>query len=238
MSTEITKKDTTALHPMTIADLVQRTMLLQQAMKNVMKEGQHFSKIPGCGDKPVLLKSGAEKLANLFQLVPEFITEIIELENGHREYRIKCRMYNMSGVFLGEGVGSASTKESKWAYRWDVTNNEVPKDYWKHRDQTLLGGVGYIARKVKSKGADKWYIFKRTEIDNATDYYNTCLKMAKKRAQVDATLTITAASDLFEQDLEDLQEKEQSFVPEEKKESKFEKSTVTTNEEKKENELL
>jgi len=33
---------------------------------------------------------------------------------------------------------------------------------------------------------------------------NTCLKMAKKRAQVDATLTVAALSEIFTQDIEDM----------------------------------
>lgn len=44
----------------------------------------------------------------------------------------------------------------------------------------------------------------RVEHDNPADYYNTCLKMAKKRALVDAILTATAASDIFTQDVEDM----------------------------------
>src|SRR5690606_29527760 len=39
---------------------------------------------------------------------------------------------------------------------------------------------------------------------------NTCLKMAKKRAQVDAALTVGSLSDIFTQDLEDMAEFEQS----------------------------
>lgn len=35
---------------------------------------------------------------------------------------------------------------------------------------------------------------------------NTCLKMAKKRAQIDATLTIASLSEVFTQDIEDMQE--------------------------------
>ncbi|MGA9670643.1 MAG: hypothetical protein WBQ94_15640 [Terracidiphilus sp.] len=38
------------------------------------------------------------------------------------------------------------------------------------------------------------------------DLANTILKMAKKRSQIDATLTVTGASSMFEQDLEDLPE--------------------------------
>ena len=43
----------------------------------------------------------------------------------------------------------------------------------------------------------------RVENSDLADTYNTVLKMAKKRALVDATLTATAASDIFTQDLED-----------------------------------
>lgn len=35
---------------------------------------------------------------------------------------------------------------------------------------------------------------------------NTCLKMAKKRAQIDATLTVASLSEVFTQDIEDMQE--------------------------------
>ncbi len=45
---------------------------------------------------------------------------------------------------------------------------------------------------------------RKLENDNPADDYNTVLKMAKKRALVDAVLTATAASDIFTQDLEDI----------------------------------
>jgi uncharacterized protein (DUF3820 family) len=35
---------------------------------------------------------------------------------------------------------------------------------------------------------------------------NTCLKMAKKRSQIDATLTLASLSEIFTQDIEDMQE--------------------------------
>jgi hypothetical protein len=47
---------------------------------------------------------------------------------------------------------------------------------------------------------------KKQEHDNPADFYNTCEKMGKKRALVDATLTVTAASDIFTQDIEELVE--------------------------------
>ena len=41
------------------------------------------------------------------------------------------------------------------------------------------------------------------ENPDLADVYNTVLKIAKKRAHVDASLTATAASDIFTQDMED-----------------------------------
>lgn len=46
------------------------------------------------------------------------------------------------------------------------------------------------------------------ENTDIADTYNTVLKMAKKRAHVDAILTATAASDIFTQDLEDMPREE------------------------------
>jgi hypothetical protein len=48
----------------------------------------------------------------------------------------------------------------------------------------------------------------RIENADIADVYNTVLKMAKKRAFVDATITATAASDIFTQDVEDMADDE------------------------------
>jgi hypothetical protein len=54
------------------------------------------------------------------------------------------------------------------------------------------------AKEIEDQNTD------RMENPDPADQYNTVLKMAKKRAQVDATLTAVGASDLLTQDLEDL----------------------------------
>ena len=53
---------------------------------------------------------------------------------------------------------------------------------------------------------------KKYESDRQDKYMlgNTCLKMAKKRAQVDAALTVGSLSNIFTQDLEDMVQFEQS----------------------------
>jgi len=60
------------------------------------------------------------------------------------------------------------------------------------------------------------------ENPDIADVYNTVKKMAKKRAHVDATLTVTGAADLFTQDLIENEDEEKAPVgmPKEKKEKK------------------
>ncbi len=49
----------------------------------------------------------------------------------------------------------------------------------------------------------KWWILHRGDHENPADYFNTCLKIGKKRALVDAVLTATAASDVFTHEPDD-----------------------------------
>ena len=67
--------------------------------------------------------------------------------------------------------------------------------------QVITEGLGHCNSKEKKYDSDK------------QDKYmlgNTCLKMAKKRAQVDAALTVGSLSNIFTQDLEDMDQFNQS----------------------------
>lgn len=182
-----------------VEDVVQQVQLIQSLMRKVMKSDTHYGVIPGCGDKPALLKPGAEKICLIFRLSAQFHIDKYEQTDEHREYSVTCRLVGRDGIIYGEGIGVASTMENKYRYRWENTGEAVPSAYWDVRDVELLGGQSYAPRKVNNQ----WMIFHRVEHDNPSDYYNTVAKMAKKRAHVDATLTTTAASDIFEQDIED-----------------------------------
>jgi hypothetical protein len=39
--------------------IIKQVKIIQDVMKSVMQEGQHYGVIPGCVDKPTLLKPGA-----------------------------------------------------------------------------------------------------------------------------------------------------------------------------------
>lgn len=218
------------LDMLSVEEVIQQTSRIQQVMRAVMHEGEHYGVIPGTGrkkkkgdgeeeddERKSLYKPGAEKLGLVFRLAPRFFGERdpIDMGDGHREYIITCELYSIvSGRTVGSGVGSCSTMESK--YRWrsgpkDATGRPVPREYWDIRfskpldAQDMLGGPGFVV----GKGESGWEIFERGErVPNTdlADQYNTVLKMAKKRAHIDAMLTATAASDIFTQDLEDLED--------------------------------
>lgn len=198
--------------PMTAVEIKKQVNYVQEIMKTVMTEGEHYGKIPGCGDKKVLLKSGAEKLSMTFRLAPTYEWTQIDHPGGHREFLVRTRMTHIStGICWGEGIGSCSTLESKYRYRSgepELTERAVPKNYWVERDSTLLGGKNFMPKKVDGK----WFIAKKSELrienENPADEYNTVFKMAKKRSHVDACLTCTAASDIFTQKYEDIEDAE------------------------------
>ena len=199
---------------MSATDVLNQVRLVQEIMSAAMKDGEHYGKIPGCGSKPTLLKPGAEKLCMTFRMAPAYEVDERLLEHGHREYRVLVTLTGIpSKTFIGQGVGCCSTMEGKYRFRTnaaEATDKPVPRSYWDVRAedpakaQELIGGRGYSVKKVEGKG---WMIAKggeKAEHDNPADHYNTVLKMAKKRALVDAVLTTTAASDIFTQDLEDI----------------------------------
>lgn len=143
----------------------QNINLIHSLMKEVMQENQHYGLIPGCGSKPSLLKAGAEKLCFMFRLRPVINlaadVQFNPMPNGHMEYRVICHILNVDGLELATGLGSCSTLETKYRWRFGKQSNPA-------------------------------------------DFYNTCFKMAKKRAHVDGTIAAIAASDMFTQDGEDM----------------------------------
>ena len=202
------------VQPVSTDSLVKQVQAIQHAMKSVMEDGVHYGKIPGCGEKPALLKPGAEKIGLMFRLGAYFDPQYIDLTGGHREIKVICTLKSiLNGETIGQGVGSCSTMESKYRYagsELELTNIPVPKEFWKDRDINILAELsGFPAKMISTKKDEKnqWVIAlkgEKSERKDLADVYNTVLKMAKKRAHVDAIITATAAGDIFTQDIEDM----------------------------------
>lgn len=215
--------------------MLQQVAMIQDVMEKAMTDGEHFGVIPGCGDRPTLLKPGAEKLCMMFRLAPKYDIEILNHENGHREYEIVCSLYHIeTEKFWGQGVGSCSTMESKYRYR--NKNKLCPicgkETIIKGKDEY---GGGWLCWTKKDGCGAKWndgdaviesQESGKIEYEDPADYYNTVKKMSKKRALVDATLTATAASDIFTQDIEEMRDFIEKKEP--VKEPATKKSTTET----------
>lgn len=202
----VRQEQNVVLMEFTPQQVAHQVALIQQIMRDVMHKDEHYGIIPGCGEKPTLLKAGAEKLSLTFRMAPDYEVETVEMGRDHKEYRVKCKMTHIgTGSFLGAGVGCASTKETKWRFRKTTTptGEPIPKDYKENKG--AYTAKGFACRK-NDAGEWEWCKIERIEHDNPADNYNTCLKMGKKRALVDAVLTCTAASDIFTQDLEEMRE--------------------------------
>lgn len=175
-----------AARALTAVDIRQRVNTIQEVMQAVMKKDVHYGIIPGC-KKPSLYKPGSEVLLATFQIATSIQVEDCSTDDCIR-YRVRViGTHAPSGVVVGEGIGECSSNEEK--YKWRKAYDEE----WNATPETR--------RRVKhGKYKDRQV---RTE---PADVANTILKMAKKRAQIDMTLTATGASDCFEQDVEDLPE--------------------------------
>ena len=199
------------IQPLSVAQIKQQVQTIQQVMEGVMKDGTHYGKIPGCGDKPVLLKSGAEKLCMTFRLDPEYdITT--ERDGDHLTITSKCTLhYIPNGARMGSGMGSCSSRESKYAYRSAVRKcpacsaEAIIKGKAEYGGGWLCfgrkGGCG--AKFQDGEPSIEGQKMGRVPNEDLADQYNTVLKMANKRSLVAAVLNVTAASDIFDQDLDD-----------------------------------
>ncbi len=179
-----------------LAEMVQERGLVATFFKDVMEEGHDYGIIPGT-DKPTLFKPGAEKLAELYGYSPTVKDrqETTDFDTGF--YRVVMTLALVSkdtGVVVAEGVGECNTREARYFYRW-VSANKIPAGM----DKALL-------KQEKRKGKFGEYTVYRLENDDLFTLWNTVLKMAKKRALVDAVLSATRSSGIFGRSPKEVQE--------------------------------
>jgi hypothetical protein len=169
--------------------------MLNSIFKNIMQKGTDYDLIPGTS-KPTLLKSGAELLRMAFNL--RVSTEVtVEREDWDKNffyYVVTTKFFNANGDLIGTGKGSCNNAETRYASRW-VFESDIPTDVdrtsCRTKTRTSKFGKEYTVYLVEPSMPEK------------ASQANTVLKMAKKRSFVDGILSITGASRIFTQDMED-----------------------------------
>jgi hypothetical protein len=189
---------------------------IKRIKQELMEQDAHYGVIPGT-KKPTLLKPGAEVLCSIYGLRPDFIPT---LESGDGvstptlRVTMRCELHlgDITGPVVAVGYGSANSWERKHRYRRGervCPTCGVVGQVIKGKDEY---GGGWLCWRNKGGCGAKWpdgapEIEQQQvgDVENPDQYdlENTLLKMAKKRAHIDAALTGTASSDLFTQDLEE-----------------------------------
>ena len=180
------------------------------------EDGGDYGVIPGAtSKKKVLYKSGADKLSDVYGLADRYVilSKIEDFDRGLFDYTIECQLTRKTDeMFVGSGLGLCSSYESK--FRW----RDRPRVCPQCQQETIIKGKeqfggGWICWKKKGGCGAKFLDTDqviinqpsgRIENPDLADVKNTALKIAKKRAKVDAVLGVTRSSGLFTQDLEDV----------------------------------
>ena len=201
-------------------ELVARMNVIREASEQAMEENVDFGRIPGT-DKPTLLKPGAEKLGVLFQLDIQIANEKTWGPGDHLTVVSKATVYHApSGSRLGFGEGICTTRERKYGVRQgmptcpncgkqNIRKSKNPNPQESFYCWAKKGGCGANFPEGQFTDAD----FEEIENPDLPDTWNTVVKMAEKRARVDAVLAVTGASALFTQDVEDLPQAQPQAAP-------------------------
>jgi len=174
-----------------IANTLNKISQFQILVQKTLKPGHDYDIIPGT-NKPTLLKPGAEKISMMFGINPEydFLEKIEDYKNEFFAYDIRCTLYR-NGQPVAQGVGSCNSKEKKYRYV-NVPESEIPSNVDKSQLETVTDKYGRTKYKIDNP--------------DICSLANTILKMAKKRAYIDATLQVAALSEIFTQDIEDMKD--------------------------------
>jgi hypothetical protein len=139
---------------------------------SVLEKDIDYGRIPGT-PQDGLWDPGASKIINAFNAYPDYrVLHHVE-EDSLISYTIQSMLTSReSQMVVGSGIGAASTKETKYKYRWVPD----PKNY------------GYSEEEIKAlKFKDGKYRITNPEYG---ELVNTMAKMACKRADVDAAQSL------------------------------------------------
>jgi hypothetical protein len=170
-----------------IARQTEMQQIMVQYVRDHMVKDHHYYSFNE-GGKPALTKDGAHRICSLFKVIPGPVDiEIIREGGGHFTVVSRAVLLNQDGIEIASSRGSASTRESKYAYRW-VWHDKMPAD------------IDRASLKTKGSGPKLQYQVPNPDL---ADLENTIIKMSEKRATVGAVNKLPLVSELFAADPDD-----------------------------------
>lgn len=176
------------------AEAKRRLAELQSFVHSTMVKGEDYGVIQGM-KTPSLFQPGAQKLAEIYGFAHRFVTveAMKDWERGFFYFEYRCLLTSRrDDSFVGEGLGSANSRESKYAARW-VFGRDVPAGL----DKSQLKTKTIATRRGPA-------IMHLVPNEDPYSLVNTIQKMAAKRAYVHAVVAATRSSAIFTQDVEDM----------------------------------
>lgn len=99
-----------------LSEIKRKNGLLHQFVDEMMSVGQDYGLIKGY-QKPTLLKPGAEKLCQFFQLSVEYsvVKRLEDWERGLFHYEVKAQLHETIATGkIVDGIGSCNSKEHRF----------------------------------------------------------------------------------------------------------------------------
>jgi predicted RNA-binding Zn-ribbon protein involved in translation (DUF1610 family) len=203
-------------------------------MQRSLRDGLDYGKIPGCGDKPILFKPGAEKIATLFGLRESLERiEAVKDWTGRTfgepffSFEYKCTLRNHEGQVIAECFGSCNSWEEKYRYRTaervcpQCGAAAIKRSQYEDRQS---GDKGWYCHS-KSGGCNAKFRSDDPQItsqqqgktpnDRVFDQVNTIDKMAQKRSIVGAVILAANASNFFAVEHTEIQTIDADWEPQE-----------------------
>lgn len=89
---------------------------MKPVISRILIPNQDYGIIPGCGHKPSLLKSGAEKLLTYFgyRTTVTILNRSEDYAQHFVSYEVKVTAWDAQNQIIGEGVGAANSRERKF----------------------------------------------------------------------------------------------------------------------------
>ncbi len=175
-----TGQQSLAVTPEYVQNTVRSLSLLRHLVQEVLEEGRDYGSVPGIPD--FLWDAGASAIIASFNChVGQ--RRIIDMKNDGKNLSIVIEVpliHNTSQSEVGSGIGATTVAETKYKYRWERN----PQDW------------GYSEEEIAKLETRQRYEHTEYKIINPEpgDLLNTVVKMASKRAEVDAAEALPGAA--------------------------------------------
>ena len=181
-------------HADALAGILEDQAAVRETLRRKLTVGIHYGMIPGLPGE-MLFEAGADTILPAYHCratpAPGGITWRTEEDSEHLAVTVVADVIRWdTGEIVASGIGGASTRELKYAYRWVL------------EDDPALRGLDKAGLKTRtlSYGKDAGKTQYRAPNPDLGDLENTIIKMAFKRAKVDAVQALPGVAGLFKQE--------------------------------------